>query len=247
MEKSQKVIIVTGSNKGIGKATVEALIERNCNFRVILTSRKILDGQEAVTNIKSAHHGKEIRLSHVQLDLLSDESIHLFVETILREFGIGSVQVLINNAGLYQQVSEDQLNSKVWNTNYVQTRKLTEKLLAANALGSSAKIINVTSCMGSIECLKNCNPLMYARFRDYKTLTVQELDSYAHTMRSEFIEGTETRKNWPRVMYSCSKLWANLWTSALGREIGNYGYPNIQVYSVHPGWVLTDMNRHELD
>lgn len=81
--------------------------------------------------------------------------------------------------------------------------------------------------MGSIDTLKICNPEMHNRFKDYKSLSIKELDDYAEIMKEEFVEGKESRKKWPRVMYSCSKLWTNLWTSSLGREIATFGYPGI--------------------
>ena len=64
-------------------------------------------------------------------------------------------------------------------------------------------------------------------------------------MISEFIESSETRKNWPR-MYCCSKIWLNVWTSAVSRLLPSLGFPHVQIYSLHPGWVLTDMTRYYL-
>ena len=36
---SNKIVLVTGSNKGIGYGIIEALLKKKSNFRIILTSR----------------------------------------------------------------------------------------------------------------------------------------------------------------------------------------------------------------
>lgn len=48
-------------------------------------------------------------------------------------------------------------------------------------------------------------------------------------------------------MYTASKAWVNVWTSALARLLPSLGHPNVQIYSLHPGWVLTDLTRHQLE
>ena len=36
---SRKIVLVTGSNKGIGYGIIESLLEKKSNLRIILTSR----------------------------------------------------------------------------------------------------------------------------------------------------------------------------------------------------------------
>ena len=81
-QKTNKLIIVTGSNKGIGRATVESLIERNTEFWIILTARKLSDGELAVKEIESARPNQQLKLTSLQLDLLSDDSIDKFIGSV---------------------------------------------------------------------------------------------------------------------------------------------------------------------
>jgi len=123
---------------------------------------------------------------------------------------------------------------------------LTEAVLQSGALDSHAKIITVSSTMGKVSCLKDFNQSAYEKFSDYKSLTLEEIDHYAKVLTEELVDGKESKKNWP-IMYSCSKLWINLWTSAIGRLLPSLGHPNIQIYSLHPGFVLTDLTRHFIE
>lgn len=246
MENSKKYIVVTGSNKGIGRATVEGILARNTGHGIILTSRNVKDGQDALDAIKHKYPGHSDYPVHAQLDLNEDASISAFVQNLKDKFGLGSIKVFINNAGVYFDKYDDEANSLTWKVNYVQTKKLTEAILASGVLDSHAKIITVSSMLGKVSWLKDCNPTFYQKFSNYKSLTLQEIDQYAEILASELVDGKESKKNWP-VMYNCSKLWVNLWTSALGRALPSLGHPNIQIYSLHPGWVLTDLTRHQLE
>ena len=145
MESSKKYIIVTGSNKGIGRATLEGILERETDYGLIMTCRRQEDGEKAIEEIKAMFPGLSSYPSLVLLDLLDDQSISLFCSTVLEKFKAGSVKVFINNAGLSFDQIDDEKNSLIWRTNYVQTRKITEKVLESGILDSHAKIVNVSS------------------------------------------------------------------------------------------------------
>jgi len=85
--------IVTGANTGLGFETAEALATRG--FQVLITSRSALKGNEAVSRITSAN--TLARVSMIELDLSSMESIERFCNTYSANFA--AWDVLINNAG----------------------------------------------------------------------------------------------------------------------------------------------------
>lgn len=247
MEDSQKkYIVVTGSNKGIGFATVEAILKRKTDYGLILTSRSEVNGNEAIKKLTEKYPDTEPPL-FLQLDLLSDDSISAFVGSLSQKCGAGSIQVFINNAGLFKMEITPEAYSLQWETNYVQTRKLTEQVLDAKLLESKGKLINVSSMMGKIDWLEECNPELFKKFSDYKNLTLEDLDSIGEQMRTEFVNDGDKRSNWPPYMYNCAKMWVTLWTNVLSRNLPDLGYPDLQIYSLHPGWVLTDMTRFQLD
>ena len=81
--ETKKTALVTGGNWGIGLATARALV--GLDVRVFIGARNINEGRKAARDI-----GAEV----VRLDLTDDDSLVEAVETI------GSVDILINNAGV---------------------------------------------------------------------------------------------------------------------------------------------------
>jgi NAD(P)-dependent dehydrogenase (short-subunit alcohol dehydrogenase family) len=96
-EKTQKVAVVTGANKGIGFEIVKGLC-KNFDGIVYLTSRNVENGHQAVDELKK--QGLEPRFH--RLDVQSMESIKEFA-IYLRETH-GGIDILVNNAGVYLYV-----------------------------------------------------------------------------------------------------------------------------------------------
>ena len=93
-----KVILVTGGNKGIGLAIVEALLQEVENSVVLLGSRDAVRGQEAVDGVV-AKLGKQFqpRLQPVLIDVTSQESVDKAAATVKKDHG--KIYGVINNAG----------------------------------------------------------------------------------------------------------------------------------------------------
>ena len=85
--------IVTGANTGLGFETAVALASKG--FEVLITSRSTLKGKAAVSRITDAN--PMAKVSMLELDLASMESINKFVSAYRANYG--SWDVLVNNAG----------------------------------------------------------------------------------------------------------------------------------------------------
>merc|ERR1712228_1051514 len=94
----RKVILVTGGNKGIGLAIVEALLQEVENSVVLLGSRDAVRGQEAVDGVV-AKLGKQFqpRLQPVLIDVTSQESVDKAAAAVKKDHG--KIYGVINNAG----------------------------------------------------------------------------------------------------------------------------------------------------
>ncbi|KAF7360032.1 hypothetical protein MVEN_00730900 [Mycena venus] len=90
---SGKVILVTGSNTGIGYELVHLLAAKG--HTVYLASRKEAAGTEAVAKIKKE---KNLDVKFVQLDVTDIASVEAAVAKIEKE--AGRLNVLVNNAGI---------------------------------------------------------------------------------------------------------------------------------------------------
>ena len=68
-------IVVTGANKGIGKAIVAAILQQEEDTVVFLGSRSIARGQAARQALLTAHPGWADRLSVLPLDVTDTASV----------------------------------------------------------------------------------------------------------------------------------------------------------------------------
>jgi len=144
-----KVIIITGSNSGIGKATAKELAKLKA--RIIMACRSKERAEEAIREIKKETNNQNIEF--MQLDLCSLNSVRKFANDF-REMKI-PCHVLINNAGVFYFGShfigtsptktEDGFNVQ-WISNYLGHFLLTHLLLDILS-ESSTRIINVTSSL----------------------------------------------------------------------------------------------------
>ncbi|KAL8366735.1 hypothetical protein RB595_010544 [Gaeumannomyces hyphopodioides] len=152
---NKTVVLVTGANKGIGRATA-AQLAREHGCHVILGCRNPLAAEDLATELTSAGHSAET----LQLDLDSDESIEAAVTSINTRHG--RLDVLVNNAGLQleepaagkQRPPTREVFSRTMGTNVVGTACLTEALfplLRASATGpcSPPRVVFVSSHVGS--------------------------------------------------------------------------------------------------
>lgn len=87
-------VLVTGAASGIGRATVEHLLELGC--RVVAADLNREAGAELVSSL--AHGGAEARLEFVQVDVSREEDVEAAVERAVDRGG--RIDCVINNAGV---------------------------------------------------------------------------------------------------------------------------------------------------
>ena len=135
-----KIVLITGANSGIGKATAAALASKGA--QVIITSRDPVRGEQAAADIHQAT-GKRVDL--VQLDLASFDSIRQCAQQVLDNYP--RLDVLINNAGLNltQRQQTEQGFEYVLGVNHIGPFLLTDLLLDRLKASAPARIINLAS------------------------------------------------------------------------------------------------------
>lgn len=91
-----KFAIVTGANTGIGKITAFELVNKGAH--VVLTSRDVKKGMDAVNDIKSKLLSTStgiVSLEHLDLSSLKD--VQKFSSDILKKYGRKNLDILILN------------------------------------------------------------------------------------------------------------------------------------------------------
>lgn len=141
-----KVALVTGGGRGIGKFIAEGMAEAGA--RVLLASRKEKNLNAAAAAIRDSY-GTEVL--PVVCDVTKDEDIARLVDTAVESFG--KVDILVNNAGATWGAPTLDFPIERWDqlfdTNVRGVWLLTQKiarLMRDNGKGGS--IINISSVMG---------------------------------------------------------------------------------------------------
>jgi 3-oxoacyl-[acyl-carrier protein] reductase len=139
-----RVALVTGASRGIGKACALALADAGA--RVALAARQ-RDKLEAVAfEIRS--RGGEAYV--VELDVASDESIKNAFATTAKEFG--RIDILINNAGITRDGLALRMKKDDWNavleTNLTGAFRAIQQVLQGMMRERWGRIINISSVVG---------------------------------------------------------------------------------------------------
>ena len=141
----EKVVLVTGASKGLGKAIAEAFAAEGS--RVALTARNQRELEQIVQEIQQ-RDGQAIALA---ADLTNANAVnHLVAETIAH---FGTVHVLVNNAGsigrfaAFEELSDDDW-ANLFNVNLFSAVRITRAVLPAMRKQHWGRIINMASESG---------------------------------------------------------------------------------------------------
>lgn len=144
-----RIALITGANKGIGFATARLLGARGST--VLIGSRDAGRGQAASGSLREAG----LDAHPVVLDVADEASIERAAAWIATEFG--HLDILVNNAGIALgdgagRPSETTLATlrSVFETNVFGPVAVTNAMLSLLRKGSAARIVNVSSEVGSI-------------------------------------------------------------------------------------------------
>ena len=229
-------VLVTGSNKGIGYAALDGLLGQAQSYHLIMTSRSVERGNQAINELKSKHPSKQAPVC-LELDLNSKDSVHAFIKKLQEDNT--KIDILINNAGIFHfnasTFKDFQLH---WFVNYENMKLLTESIINNNILNDSGKIIFVSSGLGKFGQLSSINQDMYARFKEYRTMDRKLLEELEGICVGDHENGRMNK--WPKMFYCSSKIFMCAYASVLGRELAGR---NIQTYSMSPGFCQTDMTK----
>ncbi|MGD0547129.1 MAG: SDR family oxidoreductase [Terracidiphilus sp.] len=206
---SQKIAFITGGNRGLGFQT--ALELKNVGAKVIIGSRDLAQGQEAVAKLRAAGVDAEV----IQFDITKPADARAAYDYFDSRYG--RLDILVNNAGIAGgtfpgsgpehsagEVPLDLLH-RVFETNFFAQVALTEALLPLLKKSAAGRIVNLSSILASLTLHADPQSPIY------------NAKSFA---------------------YDASKTALNAFTIHLAWELRD---TKIKVNSAHPGWVKTDM------
>ncbi|OMJ69741.1 hypothetical protein SteCoe_32445 [Stentor coeruleus] len=237
-----KVILITGSNKGIGFGSAKALLEQAPEFKtIILTARDPSLGESARQALGHLDRTDFIKLEvlsetdFIKLDVVSKSDIQAAASFVQSKYG--HLDVLVNNAGWAMKGSAFNLEivQRTFATNFYGLKDMCEAFLPI--MSPNGHIINISSSAGVTPILNNSD--LASRFLD-PNLTEEGVVALAEEFTKYVGEGTWKDHGWPTWGYAVSKNLVNSYSRVLHRDLKARGM-NIRVNTVHPGLVRTDM------
>lgn len=190
-----KVCLVTGSQRGIGKATVIEFASKG--YDVVIDYFE--EEEKAYTLKDYVEKEFSVKAFVIKADVRKEDEVRLMVENIIKEFG--HIDVLVNNAGIALDKEFEDRTVEDWHntldTNLIGPFLVSKYVGAEMMKVKSGKIINVSSTNG--------------------------INAFFPTS----------------IDYDASKAGIISLTHNLALQFAPY----INVNSVAPGWVNTDMNK----
>ena len=140
-----KVALVTGSSRGLGRATALELAERGWTVAVHY-ARSEEQAQEVVGKIEVAGG----RAMAFKADVADAEACQALVESVTKE--LGSLDVLINNAGITRDTLALRMKAEDWqqvlDTNLSAAFYLCKAALRGMLRAKWGRVVNISSVVG---------------------------------------------------------------------------------------------------
>jgi NAD(P)-dependent dehydrogenase (short-subunit alcohol dehydrogenase family) len=142
---TDKVALVTGGGRGLGKQIAEVYAEMGCHLA--LCSRK-KENCEDVAEMLRNEYGVQV-ISYA-LDVTNEFQVEAVVSQVLEDFG--KINILVNNSGATWGATVEEMPLEAWNK--VMNVNVTGTFLMSKAVGKHmierkyGKIINIASAAG---------------------------------------------------------------------------------------------------
>lgn len=222
-----KRILVTGANKGIGKAICQKLLSDFPDAYVLLGSRDASRGSAAVASIVDAL-GADVssRIEPLTIDVTDQTSISSAADKIKEKFGAEApLYGLINNAG----VGFGYTLGATMATNYYGPKLVSEAMVPL-LQPSDGRIVNIASASGPMYIAKCDSKSSEVSLLIGDSTTIEELEAF---VQQKLQSGADDANN---ENYGFSKACLNAYTKAFAKQ-----HPALIINSCTPGFIATDL------
>jgi len=146
---SEKVAVVTGGTRGIGKAIARCFAEQGASVAILGTNLE--KGKEALEEFQAFTHENQ-KISFYQTDVAKSSDVEKTIEEIYKDFG--RVDILVNNAGVTRDNLLMRLSEEDWetvlNTNLKSVFNTCRLIVRPMMKARQGKIINIASIVGLV-------------------------------------------------------------------------------------------------
>jgi 3-oxoacyl-[acyl-carrier protein] reductase len=150
-----KVCLITGSSRGIGKAIALAFAHEGAKVVVTYHTNRT-EAMETINEIASISQA-----GHVlnQADISKEEEVRRIIQETKED--LGPIDILINNAGIHKDGMSWRMDKEIWDavlaTNLTGTFLCTKHVLPVMRKRGWGRIINISSVIGEIGLAGACN------------------------------------------------------------------------------------------
>lgn len=137
----KKVALITGANRGLGKAIAEKFASEGA--AVIVVGRR----EEEVRRVCAALKEKGYSADWACADVTKPEEVESMVQGVAKKHG--AIDILVNNAGMSKEIKLMEMPLEVWyqiiNANLNSVAVVTKAVLPVMAAQKSGSIVNISS------------------------------------------------------------------------------------------------------
>jgi len=147
MKLKNKIAIVTGASRGLGKACALELAKEGANVVIDYVS----SGPKAEAVVKQIKKLGRKSIA-IQADVSKTEDATKLIKETIKKFG--RIDILVNNAGIYKAAPADKTGDDLWNAtiniNLKGEFNCTREAIKYMKKAKSGKIVNISSIAGLV-------------------------------------------------------------------------------------------------
>lgn len=241
----QRIILVTGGNRGLGFESVKILSQRVPNGIILLASRSISGGETAVQKLRESVPSHAFNNVHViALDITSKSSVADAVQQVKEKYG--HLDVLINNSAI-AEFNGDPNHREVFNVNIDGTVNVTDAFLPI-ITKDTGKVVVVSSGIGAWymdllpsatrDLLSDVDGVNWDEIVEWKDDWTVFKDGEGEGKAKSKLEWVPLETGPFYLAYGASKALINAWARSYAVQ-----HPDRQIVTVCPGYCSTDMNQ----
>ena len=137
-----KVALITGGSRGIGKSIVEKFVSNGCNV-AFTYNKSVSDAKLIESNLSE----KDIKIKGYKCDVAKFKNAEILANSVINDFG--KIDILVNNAGtihtaLFQMTSVRKLK-EIFQVNFFSQTIFTQYIIKSMMKRKSGSIIYISS------------------------------------------------------------------------------------------------------
>ncbi|KAI9632727.1 uncharacterized protein MKK02DRAFT_30472 [Dioszegia hungarica] len=237
-------ILVTGANKGIGYEAVKLLSQRKPDATILLGSRSIQNGEDAIAKMKSSlpsHSFSNIKV--LPIDITSSSSLQSAAEHVKSTYT--TLDVLINNSGI-SELNGDPKHPAIFDVNIRGAKDAIETFvpLLTPKIGIVTLVSSVVGPWYMTEL--GADTPLHKKLDDYKSVSWEKVEAWMADWQV-YADGGKSEDQWVPLdkgvigsRYCASKAILNPWIRWYAAK-----HPELHIAVVCPGYCATELNNFQ--